>query len=90
VLGDLNDVAGSQTMESLKGGHLTDLVGTLPESDQYTYVFNGQSEAIDHIVVSPGLVGMMAGVDVVHGHAELIGAPTDHDPVVARFTLPSP
>ena len=87
VLGDLNDVPGSSTLEALKGGLLTNLVETLPEPEQYTYIFNGQSEAIDHIVVSPGLLAVASETDVVHGHAELIGAPSDHDPVLARFTL---
>jgi hypothetical protein len=29
----------------------------------------------------------VAEIDVVHGNAELIGAPSDHDPVLARFSL---
>ena len=74
-------------MLTLKGGLLTNLVETLPEPDQYTYIFNGQSEAIDHIVASPGLLGATAGVDIVHGNTDLIGAPSDHDPVLAGFDL---
>jgi uncharacterized protein len=87
VLGDLNDVPGSPTLDALKGGLLSDLVETLPESEQYTYVFNGQSEAIDHVVVSPGLLAHTSETDIVHGNADLIGAPSDHDPVLARFSL---
>ena len=90
VLGDLNDVPGSPTLEALKGGLLTDLVETLPEPEQYTYIFNGQSEAIDHIVVSPGLLAVATKTDVVHGNAEIGGDSSDHDPVLARFRLPSP
>jgi predicted extracellular nuclease len=87
VLGDLNDVPGSPSLEALKGGLLTNLVETLPEAEQYTYVFNGQSEAIDHILVSPGLLAVASEPDIVHGHAELIGAPSDHDPILVHFSL---
>ena len=87
VLGDLNDVAGSATLEALKGGLLTDLVEMLPEPERYTYVFNGQSDAIDHILVSPGLLAVTTETDVVHGNAEVGIDASDHDPVLARFAL---
>ena len=85
VLGDLNDTTGSETLAQLTGGLLTDLITTLPESERYSYVFGGQAEAIDHIVVSPALLGVLVDVDVVHGNAEIIGGASDHDPVLARF-----
>ena len=87
VLGDLNDVPGSPTLEAAKGGLLTDLVETLPEPDRYTYVFDGQSEAIDHILVSPGLLAAVVETDIPHGNADLGGDASDHDPVLARFAL---
>jgi predicted extracellular nuclease len=89
VLGDLNDGSGSATLAELKGDLLTDLLETLPEADRYSYVFGGQAEVIDHILVSPGLLMAAPMVDIVHGNAELIGAASDHDPVLARFTLPT-
>ncbi len=88
VLGDLNDGPTSATLATLKGDQLTNLIETLPESERYSYVFGGQSEAIDQILVSPGLLGAAPIVDVVHVNAELIGGVSDHDPVLARFTLP--
>jgi uncharacterized protein len=87
VLGDLNDTPGSATLTELAGGLLTNLVVQLPEAEQYTYVFGGQSEAIDHIVVSPALLRALEEVDIVHGNADMPGAPSDHDPVLARFRL---
>jgi predicted extracellular nuclease len=97
VLGDLNDVPGSSTLAALTGdqqpGLLADLLDLVPEPERYSYVFGGQAEAIDHILVSPGLlspasVSPFVEVDVVHGNADIVGAPSDHDPVLARFSLP--
>jgi predicted extracellular nuclease len=88
VLGDLNDGPVSSTLVALKGDQLTNLIETLPESERYSYVFGGQSEAIDQILVSPGLFATAPTVDVVHVNAELTGGVSDHDPVLARFTLP--
>jgi predicted extracellular nuclease len=91
VLGDLNDVPGSATLAVLTSGEgrpaLTDLLEQLPPDERYSYVFGGQSEAIDHILVSPSLLDRLLLVDVVHGNAELAGGPSDHDPVLARFSL---
>ncbi|MGE3270580.1 MAG: endonuclease/exonuclease/phosphatase family protein, partial [Chloroflexota bacterium] len=87
VLGDLNDAPGSPTLATLSGGLLTDLLDRLPEADRYTYSFGGQAEAVDHILVSPGLLADALTPDIVHGNAEIIGAPSDHEPVVARFRL---
>ena len=47
------------------------------------------SEALDQIVVSPGLLAVASEADIVHGYADQLGAATDHDPVVVRFTLPA-
>jgi predicted extracellular nuclease len=88
VLGDLNDGPSSSTLAELKGEQLTNLIETLPEPERYSYVFGGQSEAIDQILVSPSLLSAAPTVDVVHVNAELIGGVSDHDPVLARFTLP--
>ena len=92
VLGDLNDVHGSVTLAALTGGDapgpLTDLVGLLPEAERYSYVFAGQSEAIDHILVSPSLRAATVHVGAAHGNAGVLGSPSDHDPLLAQFALP--
>jgi len=48
VLGDLNDYTFSTAVPNLKGGVLTDLVDTLPAAQQYTYVYDGNSQLLDH------------------------------------------
>jgi len=88
VLGDLNDGPTSAPLAALKGDLLTNLAETLPEAERYSYVFAGQSDAIDQILVSPSLLGASPEVDVVHVNAEFVGGASDHDPVLARFTWP--
>jgi uncharacterized protein len=86
VLGDLNDFEFSGTLGLLKSARLTDLVETLPPEERYTYVFEGNSQVLDHILVSPNLVQNAAvEYDVVHVNAEFANQVSDHDPEVARI-----
>ena len=61
---------------------LTDLITTLPTDQQYTYVFNGVSQVLDHILVTPGLGDVQ--YQVVHVNAEYPDQASDHDPQVVR------
>ena len=71
---------------------LTNLHDLLPEEERYSYLFDGNLQAIDHILVSGGL-SAGAGFDAVHINAEQTsGTPrgTDHDPVLARLFIEAP
>ena len=89
VLGDLNDFTFSAPLQTLVGSELTNLIPTLPANDQYTFVFDGNSQVLDHILVSDNLLNIFTGVDIVHMNAEVDTdlRHTDHDPVVAQFTF---
>ncbi|WP_315790371.1 lamin tail domain-containing protein [Fischerella sp. JS2] len=86
VMGDLNDFQFSNPIATLKGGVLTNLVDTLPINEQYTYVFEGNSQVLDHILVTNNLVNK-SEFDVVHINAEFVAQVSDHDPVMASFNL---
>jgi predicted extracellular nuclease len=76
-------------VRALAGSQLVDLVDALlPPEERYTYVFDGASQVLDHILVSRSLLAT-AEVDVVHCAAELPAAEraSDHDPVLARLVL---
>ncbi len=88
VLGDLNDFQFSETLAILEGGVLYSLIDTLPVYERYTYVFEGNAQALDHILVSGSLFGALVGYDVVHVNAEFADQISDHDPQVARFAKP--
>jgi predicted extracellular nuclease len=83
VLGDINDFEFSPTVATLTGGgSLVDLVNTLPPNERYSYVFEGNSQTLDHIMVG-GL--RQADYDVVHINSEFHDQASDHDPQVVRI-----
>jgi predicted extracellular nuclease len=87
VLGDLNDFEFSAPVGVLKAAGLTSLVETLPANERYTYVFEGNSQVLDHVMVTSSLLSTLAGFDIVHANSEFAVQVSDHDPAVARFTL---
>ncbi|UXY26840.1 endonuclease/exonuclease/phosphatase family protein [Streptomyces sp. HUAS TT20] len=84
VLGDLNDFPFSTAVSNLEGGVLTDLVDTLPASEQYTYVYDGNSQVLDHTLVSSSITSY--DYDIVHINSEFSDQTSDHDPQVVRIT----
>src|SRR6266511_1808219 len=88
VLGDLNDFEFSNTQSILKsGGVLNDLVDTLPQDDRYTFIFEGNSQVLDHILVSSQLLKTRIEYDIVHLNSEFAVQSSDHEPQVARLTF---
>ncbi|WP_327072606.1 lamin tail domain-containing protein [Kitasatospora purpeofusca] len=89
VLGDLNDFEFSQTADLLTaGGSLVDLPRTLPLAERYTYVYEGNSQVLDHILISPALAARAYSYDIVHLNSEFAPQLSDHDPQVVRIPLP--
>jgi hypothetical protein len=88
VLGDINDFEFSQTVDLLEGGVLTSLMDTLPKAERYSYVFEGNSQVLDQILVSNGmLANFPIEYDPVHVNSEFADQASDHDPQVARLDL---
>ena len=91
VAGDLNDRNGSATITALENAGLTNLSDLLPESDRYTYEFRNNLQQLDYILVSDNLLTTAnSRFDIVHVN---VNQPSnlvlsDHDVVLAQFTLP--
>jgi predicted extracellular nuclease len=76
----------------------TDLVSTLPREQQYSYVFNGSAQVLDHVVVNPALLSKLSRFAYARNDADFPevfrndpNRPeriSDHDMPVAYFTLP--
>jgi hypothetical protein len=84
VLGDINDFEFSPVVDVLTaGGALTALMRTLPVDERYSYVFQGNSQTLDQILVG----GRMKSIDydVLHINAEFWDQASDHDPQVVRI-----
>jgi uncharacterized protein len=88
VTGDLNDFQFSQTADILVGSgrtRLTDLPRTLPVPEQYTYDYEGNSQVLDHILLSPSLTHSRFRYDIVHVNSEFADQLSDHDPQVVTL-----
>jgi uncharacterized protein len=90
VLGDLNDLPDSLTLKTLEGNILENLTISLPASDRFTYKFKGNPQLIDHLLVSENLSRVaQPEIDIVHVNVGFSKPVSDHDPVIAAFTLPA-
>lgn len=93
VLGDFNEYQFEEPLSILEGTSdsgsqvLFNLDAELPETEKYSYIFKGNSQKIDHILVSRALKDLEPQFDVVHVNCEFSDAPSDHDPLVARLRL---
>ncbi|BAZ09644.1 5'-nucleotidase/2',3'-cyclic phosphodiesterase [Calothrix sp. NIES-4071] len=87
VAGDLNDFEFSNPLTILESAGLNTLIETLPENERYTYNFQGNAQALDHILVSDNLFSRLDGFDVVHINSEFADQVSDHDPVIAQFNI---
>lgn len=98
VLGDLNDYYSSGPIDTVRTGaepplhHPYDHLAPL---DRYSYIFNGGSQVLDHILVTTNLQPLLARIDPIHVNADypagdnaqvaLLQQSSDHDPVLLQI-----
>ena len=94
VLGDLNDFDFSDTVRVLESGadrrglELVDLWHFEPVDERYSYIFQGNGQVLDHIVVTPSLLLSVRSFDAVHVNSEFDTEQlSDHDPPLMRLDL---
>jgi hypothetical protein len=87
VLGDINDFQFSNTLTILKGSVLKNLIDTLPLPEQYTYVFDGNSEVLDETLISNATFKRPFAYDVVHVNSEFAVQASDHEPQVSNLCV---
>jgi predicted extracellular nuclease len=87
ALGDINDFEFSETTKILeRDGALWSAIKSLPPSERYSYTYQGNSQTLDQILVSPAIRrGGDFEYDSVHVNAEFHDQISDHDPQVLRF-----
>ncbi|WP_371679109.1 endonuclease/exonuclease/phosphatase family protein [Streptomyces sp. NBC_01276] len=84
AVGDINDFEFSGTAQALEdGGALYSAIKSLPKAERYSYVYQGNAQVLDQILVSPGVKNY--AYDSVHVNAEFSAQNSDHDPQVLRF-----
>lgn len=96
VLGDLNSFYQSRPIDTLRNGGLRHVYEFAEPERLYTYIYQGESETLDHILVTPNLYNHLTRVIPVHLNADYPPAPpedtsarrsADHDPLVAVFSF---
>lgn len=97
VMGDLNAFPDSAPIHTLLEVGLEDPFKHLPETERYTYIYQGISQTLDYILVTPCLMGLLQRADILRLNADFPpprpGDPSpehksDHDPVVLTFSYP--
>jgi len=79
--------------------NFADLIDLATAGERYSYVENGNAQALDHIIVSPNMLPRVAALAYARNNADFPQSyasdgtrperASDHDPAVAYFTFPT-
>ncbi|MEN8172158.1 MAG: endonuclease/exonuclease/phosphatase family protein, partial [Chloroflexota bacterium] len=95
ILGDLNSFYNALPIDTLRDAGLHHVFEIVPEDERYSYIYQGASQTLDHIMVTANLFDLLIRTEVLHVNADY--APpvpgdespmrkSDHDPVIATFS----
>jgi predicted extracellular nuclease len=96
VLGDLNSFYHSPPMDEFRSAGMRHVYEFVEPEIPYTYIYEGESETLDHVWITPSLYEHLVRVEVLHINADFtLPLPddatarhgSDHDPLVAVFSL---
>jgi predicted extracellular nuclease len=89
TLGDMNDQGFEPAITGLEsGGALVDTIDRLPPALRYDYDYDGDSETLSGLLVSPALDRQVAWAQPVHINADFANQTSDHDPLLAYINPP--
>ncbi|WP_339863524.1 endonuclease/exonuclease/phosphatase family protein [Paremcibacter congregatus] len=86
ALGDMNAFWFEEALALLAGQELFNLATLFAEEERYSTIFEGVSQALDHMLVSGSLFGS-ALFDYVHLNSGFLSQLSDHDPLLASFRI---
>jgi uncharacterized protein (TIGR03437 family) len=99
-VGDYNMDQYDALMRTIKAPGLVNLNDTLRPNEAYTYVFNGVTQALDHVLVSPAALRFLTRYQILHLNADFpeskrndiagVNRISDHDFPVAYFSTDQP
>jgi hypothetical protein len=91
VFGDLNDFEWTTPLQEVSRPPLENLILRIPSAKRYSYNFEGASQVLDHVIVSPEL-GKGAAVEELHLNSDCADPlrTSDHDPLLVRFEITAP
>lgn len=89
VLGDMNEFEFVSPVQDLLGQNLTNTTDSVDANERYSFVFQGNSQQLDHILLSESLAEAFE-LDIVHVNAEFAenaSRASDHDPLLISVNL---
>ena len=97
ILGDLNDTLNSEPLGLLAEAGFHNLLWDLKKTARYSYIFQGKSQVLDHILINSSLRDDFAEVAIIHINADYPSAfenvqeitirSSDHDPILAGIRV---
>ena len=88
-VGDYNDFQWSKPLKTFESFNMSNMIYDLPENERYSYNYQGNSQALDHIFVSNNLKNHTE-LDPIHVNSDftdMSGRASDHDPLLAQIDL---
>lgn len=88
-LGDFNDYQFADALIIHEGEHMTNMINKVETSDRYSYLYQGNSQVLDHILVTKNLENKTK-IDILHINADftdMAGRASDHDPVMVQIDI---
>ena len=80
LAGDFNDFQWSNPLTTMMGSEFIAIINQFDPEERYSYIFQGNSQTLDHILLSQGLQNVLQAAEVVHVNSEYYDQVTDHDP----------
>lgn len=87
ALGDFNAFYFENPLTITKGNEMYNLIEGLSEAERYTYNYNGNSQTLDHMLISNNIDKSDTELDIVHINSDFVDQISDHDPLVAKITF---
>ena len=87
LTGDFNDFEFSESVKTIVGNELVNLMAEHEQGDRYSYFYRGSNQSLDNILISKNIKDKVV-FSPVHINASFMeehGRASDHDPVVVQI-----
>lgn len=85
ILGDCNEFQFNGPVQAMGNG-FTIMMNTLPSNMRYSFIFEGNAQALDQVLISDNLVAG-SKFESVHCNSELSSQTSDHDPLIVSLEI---
>ena len=92
LTGDFNDFEFSDSVKTIVGNELVNLMAEHEQGDRYSYFYRGSNQSLDNILISKNIKDRVV-FSPVHINASFMeehGRASDHDPVVVQIDFSKP